>query len=462
MQIRTRLTMLYLLNAAGILAGVLLVAYGIYKTRTEEAFYDGLRSKLDMTMQTALRNPAALHVLRPDWLPPEGDTLPYRDNISVFNEAYERIFAVRPDMAPVSVKVLQDIYTQNEVRFRHYNLRGLGQLATQPGNRSYAVVVEGYCDPTGLNDLAKVLIISFLGGLVLMAVSGWYFAGQALVPVSRMMQEVQSLEPTDLHRRVVTGQQGDEISRLAETFNALLDRVEQAFRMQRLFLSNVSHELKNPLTAIRTQLDVSLQRERDPATYRRTLQSILEDVNAMTEVEENLLQLARIYNAPTTIPLAPVRLDELLWQTKAGLQKRRPDYKVALTYGAMPDREEDLWVQANEPLLRTALLNLLDNGCKYSPDQQVQVSARFHTDGAHEVEVRNGGPGIPPDELPLLFEPFFRSPRHLALRGTGIGLSLVKNILALHHITLTVHSPPEGGAVFRLVFPNTAKPHNLP
>ncbi len=461
MQIRTRLTMLYLLNAAGILAGVLLAAYGIYKTRTEEAFYDGLRSKMEMTRQTALRNPAGLRALPPIWLAPEDDTLPYRDNISLFNDAYERVFAVHPDMAPVSAKVLQDIYTDNEIRFRHYNLRGLGQLTSQPDHRSYAVVVEGYCDPTGLNDLAKVLIISFLIGMALMAISGWYFAGQALAPMSRMMQEVQSLETTDLSRRVATGQQRDEISRLAETFNGLLDRVEQAFRLQRLFLSNVSHELKNPLTAIRTQLDVTLQRERDSAAYRHTLQSVLEDVNTMAEVEENLLQLARLYNDPTSIPLAPVRLDELLWQTKEGLQKRHPDYKIVLTYGTMPDAEEDLWVQANEPLLRTALLNLMDNGCKYSPDHQVQVSAHFHPHGAHEVEVRNSGASIPPEELPLLFEPFFRSPRHLTLGGTGIGLSLVKNILALHNITLAVHSPLEGGAVFHLDFPNLPKPQNL-
>jgi len=453
MQIRTRLTMLYLLNAAGILAGVLLAAYGIYQTRTEEAFYDGLRSKMEMTVQTALRNPTGLRALPPRWLAPEDDTLPYRDNISLFNNSYERVFAVHPDMAPISVKVLQDIYTKNEVRFRHYNLRGLGRLITQPDDRPYAVVVEGYCDPTGLNDLAKVLVISFLGGMALMALSGWYFAGQALAPVSRMMQEVQSLEPSDLSRRVVIGGNHDELSRLAATFNSLLDRVEQAFRMQRLFLSNVSHELKNPLTAIRTQLDVTLQRDRDPAAYRRTLQSILEDVNTMADVEENLLQLARIYNAPASIPLVPVRLDELLWQAKETLQKSHPDYKIVLNYGTMPNAEADLWVQANEPLLRTALLNLLDNGCKYSPDHQVQVSAHFRTGGAPEVEVRNGGPGIPADELPLLFEPFFRSPRHLALGGTGIGLSLVKSILTLHNIALTAHSPPEGGAVFHLVFP---------
>ena len=461
MQIRTRLTLLYLLNAAGILAGVLLAAYSIYQTRTEEAFYQGLQSKLDMTVQTALRDPGQLRALPPIWTDPEDDTLAYRDNISLFNNAYERIFALHPDMVPISVKVLQDIYTEQEVRFVHYNLHGLGRLVAHPDNGNYAVVVEGYCDPTGLNDLRTVLIFSFLAGLALMALSGWYFAGQALAPVLRMVQEVQSLEPTDLRRRVAIGASRDELARLAETFNGLLDRVEQAFRMQRLFLSNVSHELKNPLTAIRTQLDVALQREREPEAYRRSLRSVLEDVNAMTEVEENLLQLARIQNGPAHIPLTAVRLDELLWQTKDLLQKRRPDYKVILRYGAMPESDQDLWVQANEALLRTALLNLLDNGCKYSPDQQVQLRARFQADGAHEIDVFNNGPGIPPEEWPLLFEPFYRSPRHLALGGTGIGLSLVKSILALHHITLTALSPAEGGTLFRLVFPNAEKPRNL-
>jgi len=320
------------------------------------------------------------------------------------------------------------------------------------------VVIEGYCDPTGLKELAKVLIISFLAGLALIAVSGWYFAGQALAPVLRMVREVQSLEPTDLSRRVLMATNRDELSRLAETFNSLLDRVERAFRMQRLFLANVSHELKNPLTAIRTQLDVALQREREPEAYRRLLASVLDDINAMTEVEENLLQLARIQNGPAHILLEAVRLDELLWQTKDLVQQRYPAYKVSLAFGAMPESEEVLLVNANEALLRTALLNLIDNGCKYSPDQAVQVQADFQENGAHEVEVRNAGPGIPADELPLLFEPFFRSPRHLQLGGSGIGLTLVKGILEIHDITLTVLSPAAGGTVFRLVFPKQEKP----
>lgn len=452
MQIRTRLTLLFLLNAASILAGVLFAVYFLFKKNTEEAFFEGLRSKAEMTAQTALRNPNGLQPLPPQWVSPDGDTLPYRDNISLFNDSYERVFAVHTDVPPVSVKDLQDIYTQRETRFRHYNLHALGRVINSAEGRPFVVVVEGFCDPTQLVRLRNILIITFFAGMALIAASGWYFAGQALAPMSGIVQEVENIQPSDLSRRVATGNSRDELDRLAVTFNRLLDRVEQAFRLQRMFLSNVSHELKNPLQAIRSQLDVALSRDRDPQAYRSALQSVLDDVDAMTEVEDKLHQLARIHNDPSAIPFAAERLDELLWQAKEQLQKHRPNFKVSLDFGEMPENEELLYVRANEALLRTAMLNLMDNACKYSPDNRAQVRVRFHTGGRHIIEVADNGPGIPAEELPLIFEPFFRSPRHRQMKGTGIGLSLVQSILHLHQITLSVESPAKGGTVFQLVF----------
>ena len=453
MQIRARLTILFLFNAASILAGVLLAVFFLFKKNTEEAFFEGLKSKVDMTAQTALRDPEVLRPLPPNWVSPDGDTLPYRDNISLINDAYERVFAVHTDVPPVSVKDLQDIYTQRETRFRHYNLHALGRVVNSADGRPFVVVVEGFFDPTQLSQLRNILLLGFFIGMALIAASGWYFAGQALYPMSKTVQEVESIQPSDLSRRVATGENRDELTRLAETFNRLLDRVEQAFRMQRLFLSNVSHELKNPLQAIRSQLDVTLSRERDPAAYRTALQSVLDDVDAMAEVEEKLHQLARIYNDPSAIPFDSVRLDELIWQAKEQVQKRRTHFKIAVDLGEMPENEASLYIRANEALLRTALLNLMDNACKYSPDHLAQLRVRFKDGGAHTVEIADNGPGIPAEELPLLFEPFFRSPRHREVKGTGIGLSLVQSILNLHQIALSVESPAQGGTIFKLNFP---------
>ncbi len=455
MQIRARLTLLFVLIAAGILAGVLCSVYFLFKKNTEDAFFHGLESKAEMTAQTALLGTIDLNPLTTNWIAPDGDTLPYQDNISIFNNAYERVFTVRADAPPVTAKELQDIYQLGESHFQHYNLLALGRKVEGRTGSSYVVVVEGYCDPTQLDQLRNILIISFFAGLVLVALAGWYYAGQALAPVSRIVAEVESLQPSDLSRRVISGANRDEIARLAETFNRLLDRVEQAFKMQRMFLSNVSHELRNPLTAIRAQLDVALQREREPAAYRQSLQSVLDDVRSLSEMEEELLQLASIYNDPKAIPFASVRLDELLWQAKQQLQKRHQEYRASIEFGEMPEDDEALFVRANESLLLTAILNLMNNACKYSPDHQVMVRADFHADGRHIVAVRDNGPGIPAEEQKLIFEPFFRSPRHLRVKGTGVGLSLVQSILTLHEIGLSVESPAGGGAVFRLVFPQT-------
>lgn len=453
MQIRTRLTLLFVLIAAGILAGVLFTVYVLFKKNTEDAFFQGLESRLEITNQTALQGTLEYGPLSNNWIAPEDGSLPYQENISIFNNSYERVFALLPDAPPISAKDLQDIYQTGRHHFQHYNLLALGRKVGTRSGATYVIVVEGYCDPRPLAQLRNILIISFFAGLFLVAMAGWYYAGRALAPVLRIVGDVENIQPADLSRRVDTGDSRDEIARLAETFNRLLDRVEQAFRMQRMFLSNVSHELRNPLTAIRAQLEVVLQREREPEAYRKALQSVLDDVGALNEVEEELLQLAHIHNDPKSIPFASVRLDEMLWQAKQQLQKRHTEYRAQLEFGEMPEDDQALFVRANEALLLTALLNLMNNACKYSPDRQVLVRADFQADGTHLIQVCDNGPGIPVEEQRLIFEPFFRSPRHLTVKGTGVGLSLVQSIMTLHHIALSVESPARGGAVFKLVFP---------
>lgn len=455
MQIRTRLTLLYLLTAASILAIVLFAVWWTYKKHTETVFFQNLESKAALTAETALQEVDHLPPLPVRWLEPDDtETLPYRENVSLYNDAYERVFTLRPEAVPLPVKILQNIQQHGRQQFRHQNLHVLGKIMISPANRPFTIVAEGFCDPNELNQLRNILIISFIFGIAAMAASGYYFAGQALAPVSQIMDQVKAMQPEDLSHRVETGANRDELTRLAETFNQLLDRVEQAFRVQRMFLSNVSHELKNPIMAMRAQLDVTLQRDRDPDAYRKALQSVLDDVRALGEVEEKLLQLARIYNNPAGIPFAPVRLDELLLQAKEQLQKNQPRYRAVIDPGQLPESDEILHVSANEALLRTALLNLMDNACKYSPDKRVLVRVRFQPDGGHLVEVCDNGPGIAPEELDLIFEPFYRSPQHQSsVKGTGVGLSLVRSILHLHGVAIKVLQPEEGGSVFQLKFP---------
>lgn len=453
MQIRTRLTLSFFGIAACILAGLLLYVYWTFRHDTQDVFFQNLRSKATVAAQTLLPEANNLQPI-PAALGSDEDTLPYRDNISLYNEGYERVFSAQKDAPMVGIRVLQEVQGGNELRFQHHNLQALATLLHSGKGLPVVLVVEGYYDPTSVLQLRKLLIYSFFIGLLILLLTSWYFAGRALRPVDRFMEQVNRLSPARPEERIETEGKTDEIARLAETFNNMLDRVENAFRVQRMFLSNVSHELKNPLTAVRAQIEVALQREREPEAYRRALQSVLDDVETMSEVEEKLLQLARIHNDPAGIPLGPVRLDELLWQARDFLKKNHPEYQVSIEMHELPEEGEDLVIQANEPLLRSAITNLMENACKYSPDHRVLVQTRFAADGRHAVDISDKGPGIPVEEIPLIFEPFYRSPRHRATqKGTGVGLSLVRSILDLHRIAISVSNAPKGGAVFSLLFP---------
>jgi signal transduction histidine kinase len=455
MQIRTRLTLLFLGIAASILATVLVFVYVIYKQYTEDNFFNGLELKAAMTAQTAIRNTVQHPPERLIFPSPDGDTLPYTDNVSVYNNQYERIFSLNQEAVPVSPRFLEEAFQQGSTRFKHYNLDGLALVVEGPGRLPFVAVSEGFCDPSGLYRLRNILIVSFLAGLTLIALSGWYFAGKALEPVSDIMNEVDAIQPSAPEKRLSIRPGADELSRLSATFNRLLDRVEQAFRMQRMFLSNVSHELKNPLTVMRTQLEVALDRDRSAPDYRDALASLLEDVRNMGQVEEKLMQLARMYNDPDSIHRAPVRLDELLWNTREVLLRHHPAYKIRVEMHDLPEDENTLSIMANEVLLQTALQNLLDNACKYAPDHSARLVFYSQKQGKHRIEISNKGPGIPEKEIPLIFEPFYRSHRHRQIKGTGIGLALTHSILNWHRIQLDLQSIPHETTTFTLHFPST-------
>jgi signal transduction histidine kinase len=298
-----------------------------------------------------------------------------------------------------------------------------------------------------LNNLRNILIFDFFLIIAIVALGGWFFSRQALAPVERIMQQMDDIRPTDLSQRL-TILRKDELSHLIEAINSLLQRIEMAFDSQKRFISNVSHELKNPLTVMSAQLEVALQKERSETEYQKTITSVLEDTKELSEISDKLLQLAKLNSEHGAIAFERVRLDEIIWQTKTTVLKNHTDYKITFEVLQLPDDENELYVQANEALLRTALLNLIENGCKFSPDKRVKITLNY--DKALLVEIQDQGVGISEADKKRIFEPFYRSEQTKNTRGSGIGLSLVDSILRLHHIQLEVVSQQGKGTTFRL------------
>ncbi|MBX2889539.1 MAG: HAMP domain-containing histidine kinase [Saprospiraceae bacterium] len=453
MQIRTKLTLQFIVLVAGILLLSLFIIYVKFQRMTEDEFYNGLRSKALMTAEMVLHDEEKIAPLG-DHTAEEEPVLPFRENVVIYNAAYKRVFAFNRAAPPVPNKTLQNMRACSESRFMRGDFHVLGLRHTSKSGREYFIVAEAVFNPEELKSLRNILILSFFLCIGIVAIGGWFYAGQAMSPVARIVNQVDHILPSDLSARLDAPNNHDEISRLVLTFNRLLDRIQFAFRMQKSFISNVSHELKNPLSVIISQLEISLDRQkRSTEEYRDTLASVLEDTRELNNVTEKLLQLARVHSEGANITFERVRLDEIMLQTRATLLRLHPDYHIAFDIVGLPDDEEQLCVLGNEPLLRSAFQNLMDNGCKFSPDKKVEVKIWFDPAGKHHVEIADQGPGIPAKDLQLIFQPFYRSSQNIHVRGSGIGLSLVDSIMRLHRVALDVTSAQGRGTTFKLSFP---------
>jgi signal transduction histidine kinase len=452
MQIRSRLTIQFIAIVAGILLLSLYFIYFKFRQITENEFYDHLRSKALMTSEMVLRDTTALKKTPESKGASEHKVLPFRENIAIYTvDGLKKIFAFNLGTDPIRPSELLLLMPGEERRFFSDGRYRLG-LRRSYDHREYLVSAESEFDATDLLRLRNILIITFFIGIGAVALGGFFYAGQALSPVTSIVNQVEKILPSDLSARLKAPDSNDEIGRVSLTFNRLLDRIQFAFNMQKGFISNVSHELKNPLSVIISQLEVALDKNRTEEAYRATLTSVLEDTRELGETAEKLLQLARIHSESSQMLFERVRLDELLLQSRTALLRRYPAYHIAFDLVGEPENEDQLCVRANEPLLRLALLNLMDNGCKFSPDHRVTARIFFDPNGKHRVEISDHGPGIPEKDLQLIFQPFYRSTQTAQVRGSGIGLSLVDSILRLHKIVLHVVSSQSTGTTMQLEF----------
>lgn len=437
----------------------MLYVYVQFKNHLQNEFYGNLRSKALMTVQMV----TGKHGVE---LVPNKNTTSflvssYTENVSIYSYTNgERLYSFNPTPDLIRPSVLKDIRGAGELRFLHGKFFAIGLVHSSPDRQSYIVVGEAVFNSEQLLKLRNILVWVFVSSTALVALGGWFFAGQALSPINKIMNQMDEILPNNSNQstapfsqRLEPGNNHDEIARLVLTFNKLLDRIQQAFTNQKLFLSNISHELKNPLTVIISQLEVTLQKDRGLPEYQQTLQSVLDDIKGLDQVSSKLMQLARIKSDSDVPVFSPVRLDEVIWQSKEMLLKANPSYKVHFEVASLPENEEMLMVSGNEHLLKTAFLNLMDNGCKFSPDRKVRVSLSCTPGEKIVVEIMDNGPGILPEEMKMVFEPFYRSPTTASVKGSGIGLSLVDSIVKLHKIDLKLTNQAHGGVVFRLQFP---------
>jgi two-component system OmpR family sensor kinase len=300
-----------------------------------------------------------------------------------------------------------------------------------------------------LRPLVSGMAIAGVVGLAFATVLGFAAVRRTLRPLRRMSAEAEAIEATrDLSRRVAHGGPQDEVGRLAENFDRMLERLEDAFRSQRRFLSDASHELRTPLTVMRGQLELLEEGLRGPEAHR-SLALVGEELERMRRIVEDLLLLARLDEG---IPLArePVEVELVVREALLrGMQLARRDSRV--------DVEPGLSAVADHERLLQVLTNLVTNAIRHAgEDATISITGRRRGDLA-VVEVADTGPGIPPAELPHVFERLYRGERARtgAPGGAGLGLAIASSLVRAMGGDISARSEPGEGATFTVRLPAT-------
>lgn len=377
----------------------------------------------------------------------------FAEKVVIYNYLNQVVYSTDEDnIIQASPDILDQVRLEGEVRFSRGDFEVAGVPYIDQYNR-FIVFTAAYdiYGESKLRNLRIILITVFFSSISIVLLSGWVYAGRALHPMAKVVDQVKTITAHNLHIRVDEGNHQDEIAQLSKTFNSMLSRLEGAFALQKMFVSNASHELRNPLTVISSQLEVSLLKGRSAAEYQRTIASVLDDIRNLTQTLNRLLALAQISAEEARLKLSRQRIDDLLWQCRDELLRQQPHYQINIDLASLPEEEEQLYLSVDEYMLKMALLNLMDNACKFSDDHQVTVTL-WADEQKIKVKFADQGVGIAPEDLPRIFEPFFRSSQTTAIKGQGLGLAIVDRIIKLHGASLNISTQVGEGTVIEITF----------
>lgn len=324
----------------------------------------------------------------------------------------------------------------------------------QVEDQTYYVQVANLMDDfyEALDRFREILLVLAPLLLLLASAGGYWMSRRALAPVDAITRTAQDIGGQNLSRRLAVPQTGDELQRLTETLNGMLDRLERAFKRITQFTGDASHELRTPLSVMRTRAEIILRRPRSEAEYREALDQILKELETTTDLIEKLMLLARADSGAEALQFAPVNLTDTLRevcrQGRALAQAKQINFQEQISEGPVT-------VAGDAHALQRLFLILIDNAVKYTPTEGHITASLTKTSNFAVAEIRDTGIGIGEADLPHIFERFYRADkaRSREMGGAGLGLSIGRWIAEAHSGTIEVESAVGQGSEFRVRLP---------
>ena len=450
MELRRKTTLLFTTLSSVVILFSFTFIYLLSEDYTNRDFYARLQEKADFIAQKYFEKDELSKQVYDEIMEKNSLSLPEAHEIILDVKNLELVTDSLNQILPKNLA--GKLLAGNQVQFRYQGNQACGIY--YPDNQGTFIIIIFAVDKIGIQKqqhLLKLLFLIFFGSLVFIYFLGIFYAQKIFSPIGHILKKVKAINVQNLNQRLKAQEGNDELSDLSRTLNQMLDRLDHAFDLQKTFISNASHELKNPLTAIIGETEIILTKERSVDEYIQSLGKITSEAERLEVLTKNLLSLAQADFDFARLEPTPVRLDELLWETIDYFEKSRFRGRLKVQVGILPGDPAKLTIPGNGNLLKSALINLIDNACKFSGLNVVDLILGAE-EGLVSLVISDKGIGIPEQELEDIFQPFFRATNAVGFKGSGIGLSLTKKIIDWHGGSLKVISSEGKGTRFEILF----------
>ena len=428
-----------------------LYIYVAYTNSREEAFRERIRNKALATKEIYdLHNQLAEKIIT---------SIPEQSEY-VFDEHRNLVFAIN-DLNDFNFdqRFLDSVKKNKEFYFEYSRPRRNEQkdgyaFSFGPPDQTKIIIITAY-DKIGreqARNLAYILIFGNIFFLVLIGLSGYLFARSILKPIDELVTQAEAVRSDDVRFRLHYRNPRDEIGVVAASFNKVLERIQGLVELQKSFIAHASHELRTPLTAVSGILETSVNYDNDVHAVKRSMKAGHKELQKAIGLINGLLQLAKV-DATEEIEMQRINSLDLLIDVISFFKLKNIDQEFLLRIDERLPKDVSIELMGNIHLLRTALLNIIDNASKYSSGKKVEICVRAISESSVSISFIDQGIGIREEDMKNILDPLYRGKNTKGIEGFGLGLPLTKRIVALHKGELIVKNNSPAGVTVTLLLP---------
>lgn len=451
MKIKDRLAISLTMTSAIALFAVLSAVYLIFLKFLESDFFDRLNDRTRVTAELYLEadeiSRDALNEVRHKYLLKMNSEV-----IRIYNSDNTAVF-IGDDQHFWSKQIIQKVREKGRLQFKDGARQVVGMFYKD--NQGDFVILASAIDQSTKDRLEKLRTIMIISYLILLAgllLLGRWIAKRILLPLSIFIDEVKKIKSSNLDFRVKESNNKDEIHLLAKNFNSLMEHLENAFVLQKTFISNASHELRTPVTRMMIGAEISLSKEREKDEYKKALSEVVEEAENMNNIISGLVELAQSDLELGSSQIASVDVAELLTNLQQNWNANRVNEQLFLEIEDPAQGSPDFVIRANTTLLTIAINNIISNAFKFS-DQQNVYCMLSRRDDSLCIAISDSGPGINASIHEEIFKPWFSGSGQDSKKGNGMGLYMSQKIISLFKGTLQVASVEGEGSTFTILIP---------